>query len=318
LWSLGYSRPVFHSRYRESGEEEDAMPRGRVLLLLFAAGLLTGCAVEGSSRAVSFLPSSRGFQGPKGLDVVQMNVAVLEVAVGDPYINEQLWGLADEQELTRDQKSAIHENGFRIGQIRGITPPGLQALLTSERYNPNPRYQQVRAGLPCIIDLGPPLTECQCRVRDNGRNLPVEAASAQLGMEVIPTLTADGRVSLHFGPRIGRGRASRNPASPGEAPLWMLLTQRSARRFPELGCDVTLEPNEYVVIGGVLDQPDTLGYRTFIRPEETNTIQRLLVIRTARVLPEVRGDEPEGAGDLKRVPPLALQAVWSSVRGSAP
>jgi hypothetical protein len=253
-----------------------------------------------------------------GPDVVQMNVAVLEVPVGDPYINEELWGLADEQQLAQDRKSAIHENGFRIGQIRGITPPGLQALLTSERFNPNPRYQQVRAGLPCIIDLGPPLAECQCRVRDNGRTLPVEAAGAQLGIEVIPALTADGRVSLHLGPRIGRGRASRNPASPGEAPLWMLLTQRSARTFPELSCDVTLEPNEYVVIGGVLDATETLGNRSFIRPEETNTVQRLLVIRTARVMPEVPCDGSEGVGNLTHVPPLALQAVWSSVRGSAP
>jgi hypothetical protein len=294
------------------------MPRGLVLLLFFVAGLTPGCAVESPSRGVSFLPSCGALQGPTGPDVVQMNLAVLEVAVGDPYVNEELWGLADEQQLTRDQNAVIHENGFRIGQIRGITPPGLQALLTSERFNPSPRYQQLRAGLPCNVDLGPPLAECGCRVRDYGRSTPVNAANAQLGLDVIPTLAADGRVSLHFRPRIGHGSASRNPGSPGEAPLWMLLTQRAARTFPELGWDVTLEPNEYVVIGGVLDAPETLGYRSFIRPEETNTIQRLLVIRTARVLPEVPFDEAEGGGDPKHALPLALQAVWSSVRGCTP
>jgi hypothetical protein len=315
---LGYSKPFSILADRNAGEEENAMRRRQVLLLLVMALPLAGCAVEGSSRSVSFLPSARGLQGLKGPDVVQMNVAVLEVPVGDPYVNDELWGLADEQQLTRDQKAVVHENGFRIGQIRGITPPGLQSLLTSERDNPRPRYQQVRAGLACVIDVGPPLADCSCRVCDNGRSLPVNAANAQMGLDVTPTLTEEGRVCLRFKPRIGRGGASSNQANLGEAPLWMVLTQRSARTFPELGWEVTLEPNEYVVIGGILDQPQALGYRSFIRPDETNTVQRLLVIRTARVQPEVPLDEADGVGDLKHAPPLALQAAWSSVRGCTP
>jgi hypothetical protein len=289
------------------------------VLLLLGAGLLTGCAVESPRRSLSFHPSTSGPLAPACADVVQIQLALLEVPVGDPYVNQEMWGLADEQQITPNQKAVLHENGFRVGQIRGITPPGLQELLTSERNNPNPRYKQARAGLPCTIDLGPALNECRCEVRENGRTMPVKAAYAQLGLEVTPSLTEEGRVSLQFTPRLGLGGASATSGGPGEAPLWMLLTQRSARTFPELSWDVTLEPNEYVVVGGLIDREESLGHRCFVRVEEANTVQRLLVIRTSRIQPELPTDAMIGGGGLlKHAPPLAMQAAWPAVRSSTP
>jgi hypothetical protein len=291
------------------------MPRGRVLLLLVAAGALGGCATGTPTPSVSFLPSTATFQP---LDVVQINVAILEVSVGDSYLNEKLWGLADEQQLTRLQKTVLHENGFRVGQIRGITPPGLQALLTSERNNPNPMFQQVRSGAVCAIDVGPPLTTCRCQVWDNGRAVSVDAVNAQMSFEVTPNIGDDGRVCLKIRPSIGRSSATSKHGLPTDLPLWMLLTQRTARTFPDLTWDVSLEPNEYVIIGGLLDQPQSIGHRSFIRPEESNTIQRLLVIRTSRVVPEIPPEEFQGAGSHAHSPPLALRAAWPTMSGSNP
>jgi hypothetical protein len=321
--ALTHSRqPVIGGRFprqlmKTAEKKEDAMPLGRVLLLL-VAGSLTGCAVERSSHSVSFLPSTGGVPRPAGPDVVQIQLAIVEVPVGDSYVTEEMWGLADEQQIPRDQRTVLHENGFRIGQIRGITPPGLQQLLTSERNNPAPRSNQVRAGVPCTIELGPPLADCRCQLRENGRTTPVHAANAQLGLEVTPSITGEGRICLRFNPRLGFGGASVDHGGPAGAPLWLLLTQRSARTFPQVGWDVTLEPNEYVVIGGILDQPPSLGHCCFVRADEANTVQRLLVIRTSRVQSELPLEEMTNAGILKHAPPLAMQAAWPSVRGCTP
>jgi hypothetical protein len=291
-------------------KKEAAMPRKRVTLLLVVAGALGGCATEAPVASVSFLPSAAAFQAP---DVVQINVAILEVPVGDIYVNEKLWGLADEQQLTRVQKTVLHENGFRVGQIRGITPPGLQALLTSERTNPSPVFQQAHSGVACTIDVGPPLSSCRCQVRDNGRAVLVDSANAQMGIEVTPSIGEDGRVCLRFRPSIGRSASATKHGLPTDVPLWMLLTQRTARTFPDLTWDVSLEPNEYVVVGGLLERPETIGHRSFVRPEESNTVQRLLVIRTSHVLPEIPPDEPQDMAARAHSAPLALQAAWPAI-----
>jgi hypothetical protein len=92
---------------------------------------------------------------------------------------------------------------------------------------------------------------------------------------------------------------------------WMLQEQRPTETYAHLSWEVTLAPNEYVVVGGRLDQPQTLGHQFFIRGDEPNPVQRLLVIRTARLQPGLESaDDPS----LHRNPPLALQAAMTGSR----
>jgi hypothetical protein len=296
------------------------MPSGRLVLVLLLMAPLPGCLTPASARLATRPLRSGDLQGPVDLDVIQMNVAVLEVGVGDPYVNEDLWGLADEQQVPVEKKARLRENGFRVGQVRGITPPGLQSLLTSERNNPKPRLKQTRAGDACSLDLGPALAQCQCQVREDGRSTAVEMMNAQTGFEITPTLTPDGSVCLQFKPQI---RAAGSPAQrSSNLPLWMVLTQRPTRKFDNLTWDVILQPNEYVVVGGRLDQNGSLGHRTFLDLDEAKPVQRLLVIRTARVLPALPLDDPgrprEELEALKQRPPLALQAAMSPVPSGPP
>jgi hypothetical protein len=82
---------------------------------------------------------------------------------------------------------------------------------------------------------------------------------------------------------------------------------------------VSLEPNEYVVVGARSDRPGTLGHQAFVRRDEATPVQRLLVIRTGRMAPSVTAalassDEDEEA---MPTPSLALQASCSAVRGTS-
>jgi hypothetical protein len=290
------------------------------MLLLLLLAPLAGCLTEEPSRLVSWSSNSRDFQGAPGPELIHISVAILEVGVCDPYINEELWTLADEQQLPPDRKALLRENGFRIGQIRGITPPGLQSMLTSERDNPSPRLKQARAGDSCTISLGPCLEHCRFVLHEDSRPATVDMASAQASLEIIPTITEEGHVRLAFKPQIEPGGLPSQRLS--GMPLWMVLTQRPSRKFENLAWDVTLQPNEYVVIGGRFEQTDSFGRRCFFGVDEPRPVQRLLVIRTARVLSEVPLDDPtrprDEAESLRQSPPLALRAAWPALRGPSP
>ena len=130
---------------------------------------------------------------------------------------------------------------------------------------------------------------------------------------VVPSLTREGRVHLRFTTEIRHGQAAVVP-QPAERALWVLQKQQPTESFSALGWEVTLAPNEYVVVGGRYDRPGTLGQLFFVRPEESPPRQRLLVIRTARpgagMMPDPfpTGEDKVSVG---RSPPLALQAVLS-------
>src|SRR2546423_4873835 len=97
-------------------------------------GLVGGCAGAAGERADTGLRSA--YQLPEGY--VQMDVALLERPLGDRYLNQTLWTYADETVVGLDARPQLDENGWRIGQIVGMPPGGLQTLLTSPRACLNP------------------------------------------------------------------------------------------------------------------------------------------------------------------------------------
>src|SRR5437870_10332225 len=105
----------------------------RALVWGLLAGLLAGCATGTPAPATSWLRRFQQLDIPTGPDVVNMEVVLLERPVGDSYLDHELWQTADEQVVPLERKAVLEENGFRVGQIGGQTPVGLQALLTSER-----------------------------------------------------------------------------------------------------------------------------------------------------------------------------------------
>jgi hypothetical protein len=257
-------------------------------------------------------------QGPTGSDVVQIDIALLEQPIGDRYLNEELWMLADEQFMPLDRKRILVDNGLRVGQISGITPPGLQALLTSERTNPNPRQAQMRAKNTTKVELGPVVEQCRFEInKESGQNSKiVEIKNALCTMEITPTLADGGRTRLRFLPHVGQGNAGGLRGISAQTINWLAKQQQPEERYEQLGWDVSLLPNEYIVVGGRYDRPNTIGQVCFIRTEEVNPIQRLLVIRATRVQPESPFASADQVERFQQSPPLALQAAWTISRTS--
>jgi hypothetical protein len=291
------------------------MRHGSALLLLSTLTLI-GCTSEKPVRSGSWFDRLLQPAGPTGPEAVQMDVALLERPLGDPYINRDLWDAADEQVIPLESRGILEDNGFRIGQIGGITPARLQALLTSERSCVNPRRIRTLAGRPSKLVLGPEMECCECRVQGEGSPVSIQLDRALCTFEVVPTLTADRRTRLRFVPQVLHGAANLKPCPASDQSGWMLKEERPAERYAQLAFEVSLAPNEYVVIGGRFDKPETLGHRCFLRAGETPPVQRILVIRTARD-PGSPSDPPFPDEPISvRSPPLAFRAGMTA-RGSS-
>jgi hypothetical protein len=288
------------------------MRRGGVLLLGLWAGSFAGCVAGQPMPAASW---REALTPPDGPDVVRLETALIEVPVGDRFINHELWTLADDQVLRLEQQALLEENGFRVGQFGGVTPAELQTLLVAKRTWGNPRRIQQHAGMPARLPLGPMLPVCRFDLRLEDRTTPVSLEQAECALVVVPTLTADGRTRLQFTPEIPHGQATVMPQPTADRSTWMFQKQQATETYPALSWEVTLEANEFVIVGGQLDRPDTLGHRCFVRGEEAVPRQRLLVIHTARLAAAPPADndgnpgEAEGASSFDRALPLALQAA---------
>src|SRR5262245_4555291 len=289
------------------------MRRCRVVTFVLAVATLSGC-LGSDSPGRKWIAGWRPFQGVSGPDVVQMDVALLEVPVGDRFANDELWGFADELLVSLETKARLDENGFRVGQVSAAPPAALQELLTSPRSSPNPRRVQLHAGKVSPPQaLGPVRERLEFELRPGGAPEAVGLDRALTGLVIVPTLTDDGRTRLEFTPQVKHASEGGLPwkARPDLA-AWTLSGGQDEATYAALRWQVTLAPNEYVVIGARFDQPGTLGYEAFVRADEKVPVQRLLVIRTNRPAP------PPAALSHGKAVPLALQTNWSSIRGACP
>jgi hypothetical protein len=294
------------------------MCRWLALWIALGCAALGGCFSANKERttARSYGPPLAGVIGD---DVVYVDVAIIERTLGDSFLNRELWSEADEEvvhvdsepSVNLERKTALQKNGFRIGQVGGLLPSRLQDLLTSER-SCQTRRIQLHAGHETILSCGPIWPQCRYRLVHDDRPETVELDKAQCKLKVVPSLAGEGRLRLHFMPRIKHGEMK-----PAIVPIldtdgqrrWDRQENQAEEVYPWLDWTLTLVPNEYVVVGALLGTGEALGEQFFLTREDDHPIvQRLLVLRATHVPTPVQED-------LGRCPPLALRAGMSTIRG---
>jgi hypothetical protein len=283
-------------------------PRLRPILLLCLLLGVSGCAWLQQTERSSLIPRQRGPALPQSDDLVTLDIAVIEKPLGDPYLNRELWTSTDDMLLDMEHKALVQKNGYRIGQVVGLMPEALQSLLKSERYCLNPRRRVVASGQRLTQFLGPVYPQAEFTLREGEKTTPLSLDQARFCLDVVPTRTKDNKVRLAFTPKVETGERML-PFQPDVAhSTWTLCVDKPARVFSNLSWEITVEPHKFLVVGTLLDQKESVGYRTFTQ-EEYPALQRLLVIRVASAgsaagTPPLEDFQSEGGSV-----PLALQAA---------
>jgi hypothetical protein len=286
-----------------------------VLIALLAGPAIAGCLPARPADESSF--TAHRFPNGMAPDIVRIDVAVIERPAGDHYLSRVVWDLADEQTVDLERKPILDDNGFRVGLIGGLLPSDLLALLTSGKSCADPHRVQLRAGNSTPVPLGGEQAQCRFSLTRGNQVIPIQLDKARCFLEIVPTAADDGRTALRFTPVVKHGAERREPRvvrDPSGEHRWDMEVRQSTETYAALSWEVSVSPEEYVVIGTRLDREDTLGQRFFLDIDAAVPVQRLLVIRCGRM----PSDKQPGETGTDEAPPLALQAGWRSARGTAP
>ncbi len=286
----------------------------QAVVLLLTTLATVGCLTGTSGRDHNLpIVAGQSTDTPSKSEIVYLDVALIEQKIGDRFLNHDLWELGDEQGVKLELKPLLEENGLRICQIGGLIPPRLQSMIASPRFCPEPRRLHAEPGKPTVVAIGPLRGQCSLQIAGNSGARQLDLKQAHCQFEVVPILEEDNQIRLRFTPQVRHGEARNTPRveKDPDGPLrWAMEAREAVEEFPQLRWESTIAPNEYVIVGPMLDRPGTLGPGFFLPEGTPARRQWLLVLRASRVLLEPPVDE-----SLTQSPPIAMQASWTSARG---
>jgi hypothetical protein len=239
---------------------------------------VAGCLLRRDEITPNWL---KPFTGPAGADVIIMDIAVLEVPVGDKYINGELWSAADDQIVPPEVRKRLDENGLRVAKVCGRPPDRMLDLLTSERSNRNARQVRKRANDSYGVIIGPQREACSFQMPGDDAKTASTFEQANCLLQLTPQLAKDGSVQVQVLPQVQHADRKRGMLSPTVA--LGLQSQRPIDGFSSLRFDVPLGLNEYLIIGTQFDRPQSMGYEFFVHNEANRPVQRLLAVRAGRM-----------------------------------
>jgi len=284
--------------------------RTALWVVMCGASLSLGCQMlDGNQfRSESGLTHNSSFKLAKNLvatsnrlDIVKLEVFLVERPLGDPLLEQDgVWSeLGFLGPLSDREKKSLEELGFRVGHSSANPPPQLEQLLAlGKKKN---RFQLVRSqtnvSSNVIALLSDSETELQtspyyphCRIE-----LPThegiqarEYSNARCLLKVKVQRIQDGWATFEFSPEIQFGEMKWQ-AAPVEEGGWTGRTTQDVETLFDHRFSVTLNLGEMVVIGAQTDAPTSLGKHFFIGSDESNRMQRLIVVRLVE-LPTIKAD----------------------------
>jgi hypothetical protein len=282
------------------------MRLGSTVFVALGTVLWAGCASDDGRRAPEWLQRMQSVWTDVRPDAMQMEFAYVRRPLGDAYLCEGLWHEVDENCVPLEKRPLLAANGLRVGIVSGAVPAKLQNWLCSDGQSDGHRLVQ-RTGHVSFVPIGPSGSDRTIAVSEERGSRTLRLESVQCGLAVRLSIADSGDTQLQLEPRVRYGSLGRLPHLAKDGQNLEVTAERPEERFPELTCELSLTPSDYLIVGGLPDRPFTLGYTAFVEPE-TNQ-QLILVIRTPRAKPVGQPfDSPKTAGGL----PLAVQSANSS------
>jgi len=283
------------------------MPMRPVLLLLIAAA--GGCTSLGGSRPTRWLNQMNPFSD--GGDQTLLRVYLLDQPAGDPYLTHELW-TKTLKPLSAEKQALLLENGLRVGHLTGNPPyqfltlsrtpdavlKPMQYTVTASDALPLPLNTMAEAEFEAFVEIG--AKPGQFKLKD-----------AEAAMNVTAVAAENGKVKLTLEPRLQHGGRILGWKPTVDATAFTWLDQKTQERFPSLKFEITLAPEEYLVIGPSQTPANTLGGASFVNVGGTTARMRVLVVQAAPL--------QKAAASGKKAPAvIAAQASAPISRGQRP
>jgi hypothetical protein len=268
------------------------------VIVLCAAVAGTGCKQPRTSAGQSVARLFSPAVAPDGLYVQSV---LLERPVGDHFLDREIWAAtlpAGEPET----RALLTENGLRAGLLTGRLPQRFQELLDSEADTVDPHGLTFNHRQDAVLPTAGPVDPCKFSLLGDlsGKPKPVELKQARCGIYLKPQLAESGRVKLWCEPQIQHGERREWYRPTEDGTKLTKVEETPLEKFPELGFDVTLGPDDCLLIGWSADRPETLGAVLFGVEADNRPRQRLLVVRARQTSRSAAADLPPIVDPLRR------------------
>jgi hypothetical protein len=242
-------------------------------------------------------------------DGLLVDSVLVEQALGDPVLDRDVWAAALPVG-SPETRALLAENGLRVGVLSGGGPQKFRDLLASESDTVSPERRTFRERKDDVLPTAGPTESARFAVRTDlaGPPAPVDLARACGGLLVRPEAAADGRVRVWCEPRVQHGDRQGWLRPNGDGTGFAKHDEVPAERYPGLGFEVVLGPDDSLLVGRAADLPDTLGAVMFTADAAGGRVrQRVLVVR-ARSAGPPPSDLPAIPGPSGRAPANARAA----------
>ncbi len=241
-------------------------------------------------------------------DALELEIMLVERPTGDRLLGDALWSDVDTilNLLEPDEQRDLGKNGFRIGVSGPHPPAALQQLLemrarpqagevtaaldTDQRLQGNRVF--IRSGSETQIQLNDiPYDDFQFQLYPSQHARDAETKKYSGGVRCLYRVTLrreqPGWARLEFVPEIHHGSDQLRPTA--SADHWELKSQANIERLYAQRFTVLLHTGDMALVTGRSDLPDSAGQRFFTGPAGRDGVQRMLIVRLARV---ASGDLP--------------------------
>lgn len=281
--------------------------RGVGLVLVVVACAAAGCLFRADRPSVpAIVRSLAPPQAPEGVIVESI---LIEQARGDRFIDRDIWANALPIGLP-ETRALFAENGLRVGTLTGTLPSRFHTLLESDTDTVMPQRLTFHQRKDAVVPTAGPIATAKFDVLTDvgARPKALDLGQVRCGLLVRPEVAPAGRVKVWCEPQLQHGSKQSWLRPNEDGTQFTKFEEVPLERFATLGFEVTLGPQEYLIVGWPTEQTGTLGELMFAVDSLDRPRQRLLVIRCHQANPQSGRDLPPITGSLKKPSVAAITA----------
>lgn len=222
-----------------------------------------------------------------------VDTVLLERPLGDPFLNRDLW-TSTFCTLTPETRELLTSNGLQVGILTGTYPNEFLNIVNNQAEAIAPHRLTFNHIKEEVIPSAGPIDNCKFELLADlaGKPERVTLEGARCGVLVRPERLPDGRVKIWCEPQIQHGQREERYRTTEDGTQLMKYEEVPTEKYPFLGFEIILRPEECLLIGSIAEQRYCLGGVLFESELNGNPRQRVAVIRTRVVNASPMADLP--------------------------
>jgi hypothetical protein len=228
---------------------------------------------------------------------------LIERPLGDAFVDRDLWA-ATLPVGKPENRVLMEENGLRAGILSGILPTPFQKMLETKSDVVDPHMMTFNNRKEAVIPTAGPIEECKFDLLADlaGKPESISLKDAKLGFLVRPQVVDGGKVKLWCEPQIQHGDYEIRFRPSEDGTQISKFEEIPNEKYPSIGFEVQLKPDECLVIGCIAEQQESLGTSLFGTECQGSPRQRIVVIRSRQI-------NVSGTADLPVITPPGRRPV---------